>query len=113
MATFTIYHKVGPNIFRTAHESSTGARLPHPLDPAEYHPAAVVIAENRGQVFQLCNSIDAFWQENPEVRKAFPNSERSLSVGDLIVEEDGTIYEIEGAGYCRHGSLPELPFVDQ
>jgi len=113
MATFTIYHKVGLNTFRTAHEASTGPRLAHPLDPAEYIPAAIVIAEDRGQVFQLCNSIVAFWQENPEVRKAFPNAERSLSVGDLIVEEDGTIYEIEPIGHCRHGSLAELPFITE
>ena len=110
MPKYTVYFKVGDSCFRTAHDEGV-VRLDHPLDPTQYELAAAVEAKGFGDVFRICNSIDAPWTENPEVRCVYTSRPRSMSVGDLIVDEGGGITEIEGAGYCQQPPHVSLPFV--
>ena len=56
----------------------------------QYHPVAIVAADDVDQVFRLTNNIDWPWIENPEIlwsETAYGTRTplRSTSVGDIIV----------------------------
>lgn len=52
-----------------------------------------------GRVFELSNSIDRAWWDNPQVEKIVPGGLRSSSVGDVFVNEfDGKRYAVCSVG---------------
>lgn len=61
------------------------------------------------KAFQLTNSIDRHWSENPGVTTFGPKT-RSTSVGDAMLDEDGEWWRIESFGFFPLGrnDAPEL-----
>lgn len=62
--------------------------------------AAVVEADNLDDVYRATNTIDSPWTENPEVKEVLTDSPRSLSVGDLILDEAANkLHVVEDMGF--------------
>lgn len=75
---------------------------PSPLCPVSL--VAVVRCPDLGDVFGLTNTHHGDWWNNPEVL-AFREA-RSLSIGDVVITEEGEIYTVAPNGYGRvPGSL--------
>jgi hypothetical protein len=55
---------------------------PQPQWPQDFALVAEVTCENINQAFELTNSIDHAWYENPDVKVI--HKARSTSVGDVI-----------------------------
>lgn len=81
--TYEVWHAINPNFM-----GNTDAQLA--AFPAGFVHVADVVTDNVGQVFQLTNSIDRAWWENPEAtltpETAAKGGARSTSVGDVIVK---------------------------
>lgn len=94
MPRFTVYH-VMPEFTRDGYFALL------PLD--HYTLVATVEAPELGAVFQFTNHIDGNWTDNPEVVELFmlKDRTRSTSVGDLVSDELGDFYRVEGCGWSK------------
>ncbi len=57
--------------------------------PADFDLVATVASEDLERVYFLTNHIDSPWTDNSSV-EAVGDSHRSTSVGDVVVNEEGT-----------------------
>tara|TARA_Y100000034_G_C6882807_1_gene404799 strand:- start:847 stop:1164 length:318 start_codon:yes stop_codon:yes gene_type:complete len=82
--------------------------------PDEYRLVASVEAANLGEVFTLCNTVDAPWWENRECELlgecAEAGGARSMAVGDVVVMPDGKVQRAEMLGWTELGTVDELGF---
>lgn len=70
------------------------------LNESTVRPGALVEASSLEEVFRVTNNIDHSWTENPEVKKVLTSSPRSLSVGDLVHDQDANkLYVVESLGF--------------
>jgi len=72
-----------------------------PEFPAAYTKVAVVESDDLDDVFRITNHIDHDWTTNPEVQWHQPGGCRSTSVGDIVVDENGTAYYCANAGWDK------------
>jgi hypothetical protein len=82
-STFEVWHKATPTFL-----DNTAAALA--AFPEGFTHVADVVTDDVGRVFELTNTIDRGWWENPEVtltpEVAAKGGARSTSVGDVIVK---------------------------
>jgi hypothetical protein len=70
-----------------------------PKFPAGYKPVAEIESPNLGETFRITNHIDSNWEKNPEVVRLMEKGNRSTSVGDVMLENDGTAHRCEMSGW--------------
>ena len=106
--TYEVWHKASPSFMDNTPEALAAF-------PAGFIHVADVVTDEVGRVFQLTNTIERPWRENPEVTltpAVAAYGARSTSVGDVIVKalamrvgEDGTPvwarWSVEGVGLRR------------
>ena len=85
---FEVYHAVEPTF-------GFGPKLVFPTD---YEKVALIEAEDIGDTFRITNHIEHDWTTNPEVIKVYGRC-RSTSVGDVMVNEDGTKFYCDMVGW--------------
>ena len=72
------------------------------LPPTKFNLVATVDAKELGHVVPLTNHVDSPWTENAGVELHVPaNVCRSTSVGDVIADEAGDYYRVEGMGFSK------------
>ena len=84
-----VYHRISPDFFA---EHKPNKRL------EDYQLVAEVDCATIEQAFELTNHIHCAWQENSEVY-AYSKNARSTSVGDVVVDDNGTIYWCKDVGW--------------
>lgn len=72
--------------------------------PKDYKLVAQVDTAILGEAFELTNHIDHDWTENERVR-AVPGGQRSSSVGDLFIEENGDVHLVASIGFRKMGTF--------
>lgn len=93
MAT-NIFHKQGRDAF---FESENGK-----VNPADFKLIGWTDETDLNKVYELFNSIDAPFWENPRVQlHSKLQGARSLSVGDLIQLDTGEIFEVASFGFNK------------
>jgi hypothetical protein len=96
--TYRVYHRDAPTFFDT--EPNILAAFPH-----GWTHVATVTADsgNLEEVFFLTNSLDDVWTKNvgvmPITDAAKVGHVRSTSVGDVVVDEAGKRYAVQGVGW--------------
>ncbi|HCX24606.1 MAG TPA: hypothetical protein DHN29_21995 [Cytophagales bacterium] len=73
-----------------------------PLWPEDYiHVASVDIDDtDMGLVFQLTNTIDHYWWDNPGITARFEGDGcRSTSVGDVMITSSNRVLRCAGIGW--------------
>jgi hypothetical protein len=88
---FTVYHANNP----------TFGFGKTPKFPEEFTAVAVIDSPNLGETFKITNHIDHNWEENTEVIDLLAKGNRSTSVGDVMVENDGTKHRCENCGWKK------------
>ena len=89
---FTVYHNNElPSLMAKAAQAAKAF-------PDGFKKVAVVDADNIDEVFRITNHIDEAWYGNPEVKELFDKG-RSTSVGDVVVEENGTAHYCAAFGW--------------
>lgn len=87
---FKVYHQRVPIFF---------APSPHPSKLEDCDHVANVEVNSIDEVFRVTNHIDSEWFKNPEVTWHRSNNERSTSVGDIVVDENGKAFHCDMAGW--------------
>jgi hypothetical protein len=72
-----------------------------PKFPEEYENVALIGADSIDDVFRITNHIDSDWRMNPEVFESFKDRVRSTSVGDVVVDEEGTSFYCAPVGWTK------------
>ena len=88
---FTVYHAIEP----------TFGFGDTPKFPEEYAKVAVIEADSLKDTFRITNHIEDSWEKNPEVREVCKSSNRSTSVGDVMVDGDGKVFRCEMSGWSE------------
>lgn len=69
------------------------------LWPDGFRLVAAVKTNDKEKAFELTNSIDSDWTLNPEAGAFFRGQSRSTSVGDIMIDEKGTMWQVEAFGF--------------
>ncbi len=72
----------------------------HPTFPGDYALAGRVHSDQLDIVFEQTNNICAPWTENDLV-EAEPGTQRSTSVGDVVVTPDGRHWRCDNCGWTE------------
>ena len=91
---FSVYHRTCPSFMDNALDVLAETF------PGGFELVASVECAEVGRVFELTNHIDSPWWENAGVVEVFKKS-RSTSVGDVIVDETGKRYSVNGIGLAE------------
>jgi hypothetical protein len=67
----------------------------------------MVITSSPEEVFRLTNHLDHPWWEHPAVTLTRPERFRSTSAGDVIADQEGTLWLIQGVGFAQVTWEPE------
>ena len=104
---YTVFHAKHPNFgfgghpeFNTDVVQSDGKASRHCDTQKDFKAVAVVEAKSVDDVFRITNHIDQSWTKNPEVVR-YVGQPRSTSVGDVVVEQSGTAFRCEMAGWSK------------
>lgn len=84
---------------------SVGSRF-----PKDYAKVAEVATDSLGEAFQLTNHIESDWTENEGVG-AIHGGQRSSSVGDVFVLENGEAHLVASVGFLKVGTLKDGTFT--
>jgi hypothetical protein len=68
---------------------------------SDYQQVATVLAAGLEEVFHLTNSSDQPWWEHPPVTRTRPERFRSTAVGDVIADENGTLWLVQEVGLAQ------------
>ena len=71
--------------------------------PADYELVATVETASVEEAFRLTNHIDGDWRYNEGV-KPTELARRSTSVGDIVVDMNGRIWECASCGWTERGA---------
>ncbi len=71
--------------------------------PEDFSLVAIIAAEDLEGVWKATNSIESPWTENIECYDVFGGSHRSTSVGDVVVDEEGTTFLCDIVGWKEIG----------
>jgi hypothetical protein len=93
MKKFHVLHLNREAFIKFMREGGNPSRLDYDL------VAAVSTEGGLDKVFELTNHIDHNWADNPEV--ACMQQSRSTSVGDILMEWDGTCYRCADVGWIE------------
>lgn len=91
-------------VFHVVNPTLQCPEIPFAEPPDAYALVAEVDTFNVGQAFALTNNIEQDWTLNQGVR-AFVESCRSTSVGDVIITPDDQAHLVLGRGFCRLGKV--------
>jgi hypothetical protein len=69
--------------------------------PLGFTRVATVEAKALDDVWELTNHVDRDWTTNAAVTLVAPGPHRSTSVGDVVVDPDGTAWMVAGVGFTR------------
>lgn len=85
--------------------------LGKPLNPADYVKVATVEASGLVELFRNTQNdfFERGWFAAAVERFTDDDGRRSVSVGDLVVEPNGTVRECDAAGWIDHGKIDLEP----
>lgn len=86
---FTVYHAKEP----------TFGFGEVPVYPEGYKAIAVIDSPDLKETFRITNHIEENWEKNPEVLEILIPNNRSTSVGDVMVGNDGKVFRCEMVGW--------------
>jgi len=96
-------------IYRVFHHQpgTLGFMFPGQLQfPEDYDQVADVEGDDLDQVYRLTQNLDGEdWTSGPRVSNVQITEARSSSVGDMFVDEDGRLWQVDFIGWKGMGSV--------
>ncbi len=84
-----VYHRIKPDFF---------AEIKPDAGLEDYKLVATVDCDDLEKVFELTNHIDGDWAMNENVI-AYDKNNRSTNMGDVIMDDNGTIWWRKAVGW--------------